>query len=184
MTFAEMLTLRLVRAFRLTGLGLPTIKRVAERATQDFGIPMPFVSRRFRTDGQKVFIELREQPAANDEPLLSKRERKVIEVLTGQHQFAEVVEPSLFANVDWQDDLASTWWPLGHDHAVVLDPKVLFGAPRIKGTSIPTAALARAVSAEGGGPEAIEAVAAWFDTPPANVSEAVDFEDRWLKQAA
>lgn len=50
-TFTELLTLRLVRGFRAAGLGLRTIRMVAERAAADFDLPMPFVSKRFRTDG-------------------------------------------------------------------------------------------------------------------------------------
>ena len=184
LTFAELLTLRLVKGFKGVGLSLPTIKRVAARASADFGITMPFVSRRFRTDGRKVFIELREEPPANDEPAITGRERKLIEVLSGQHQFADVVEPSLFANVDWQDDLVSRWWPLGKSCAVNLDPGIIFGAPHIANTRVPTSAIADAVRAEGGGEEAIRAVAEWHGMTPDQVLDAVRFEIEWLKRAA
>lgn len=184
LTFAELLTLRLVKAFKAAGLGLPTIKRVAERAAADFGLAMPFVSRRFRTDGRKVFIELKEQAADSDKSMITKRERNLIEILTGQHQFADIVEPSLFANVDWQEDLASRWWPLGKSHAVVLDPKVVFGAPHIGGTRIPTDIIAAAVRAEGGGEEAVDAVAKWHDLEPGQIRDAVRFETAWFKRAA
>lgn len=184
LTFAELLTLRLVKAFKAAGLALPTIKRVAERAASDYGLAMPFVSRMFHTDGRKVFIELQQEPAANDEPAITERERKLIEVLTGQHQFAEVVEPSLFANVDWQDDLASRWWPLGKSCAVILDPQVVFGAPHIEGTRVPTEVIAAAVRAEGGGGAAIQAVAEWHHLTPQQIQDAVRFETEWFKRAA
>lgn len=183
LTFAELLTLRLVRAFRNSGLGLPTIKRVASRAAEEYGLATPFVSRRFRTDGRKVFIELwREEPSA-DAPGLPRRERELIEVLTGQRAFADVVEPSLFANVDWHDDLASRWWPMGKDSAVLLDPAVAFGAPRIARTGVLTAVVAGAVRAEGGGSEAVEAVADWYGVSSEGVQDAVRFETDWLAQA-
>lgn len=183
LTFAELLTLRLVRAFRNSGLGLPTIKRVALRAAEDYGFAMPFISRRFRTDGRKVFMELRGEEPGGEAPGIRRHEREMIEVLTGQRAFADVVEPSLFANVDWQDDLASRWWPMGKNGAVVLDPAVAFGAPRIARTGVPTAVLAEAVRAEGGGPEAVEAVAGWYGVPPGSVEDAVRFETDWLKAA-
>ena len=66
LTFAELLTLRLVRAFRDTGLALPTIKRVAVKAAEDYGLATPFVTRHFRTDGRKVFVELRREQAGGD----------------------------------------------------------------------------------------------------------------------
>ena len=184
LTFAEMLSLRLVRGFRKAGLALPTIKRVAQRAAEDFGFAVPFVSRRFRTDGRKVFIELQSEAPANDEPAIPRQERELIEVLTGQKAFQQVVEPSLFANVEWDDDLASRWWPLGKDKSVLLDPQVLFGAPRVAETSVPTAVLATAVRAEGGGPGAVDAVADWYGVTPQQVEDAINFETEWLRKAA
>lgn len=184
LTFAELLTLRLVRAFRQHNLGLPTIKRVAERAAQDFDLATPFISKRFRTDGRKVFIELRAETPADDTAGIPRRERELIEVLTGQRAFADVVEPSLFANVDWNADLASRWWPLGKDRSVNLDPRVMFGAPRVADTSVPTAALAAAVRAEGGGEAAADAVAGWYGVSPDHVMDAVRFETEWLSKAA
>jgi len=184
LTFAELLTLRLVRAFRETKLSLQTIKRVAERASADFGLPMPFISRQFRTDGRKVFLELNVKPSGNDEPALSKRERELIEVLTGQRAFAEVVEPSLFANVEWDEGLAARWWPMSKGHSVILDPAVSFGAPHIADTGVPTTALATAVRAEGGGQEAVAAVAEWYGVTPANVADALRFETEWLARVA
>jgi hypothetical protein len=59
LTFPELLTLRLVKGFRGAGLGLRTIKRVAEVAAREYGTPLPFVTTRFRTGGRRVFIELR-----------------------------------------------------------------------------------------------------------------------------
>ena len=184
LTFPEMLTLRLVRAFRKAGLGLPVIKRVSQLAAEHYGVPLPFVSRRFRTDGRKIFLELRTEPEGTEAKAIPPRERRIIEVLTGQDNFAEVVEPSLFANVDWQDDLAARWWPLRQDHAVVLDPEIMFGAPHLDGTSVPTGAVASAVKAEGGGKEAVSSVAEWFGISEAAVADAVQFETEWLKQAA
>lgn len=183
LTFAELLTLRLVRAFRQHKLGLPTIKRVAERAARDFDLDTPFISKRFRTDGRKVFIEMQAEVPANDEAGIPRRERELIEVLTGQRAFADVVEPSLFANVDWHEDLASRWWPLGRGRSVNLDPRVMFGAPRVADTSVPTAALAAAVRAEGGGEMAAGVVAEWYGVSPDQVADATRFETEWLKAA-
>jgi len=184
LTFPEMLTLRLVKGFRGAGLSLRTIKRVAAAAAADLGTPTPFVSKRFRTDGRKVFVELQHAAPANDEPKLPKRERELIEVLTGQRAFAEVVEPSLFRNLEWDDEIAARWWPLGQGRAVVLDPATAFGAPRIAGTRVLTATVADAVRAEGGGLEGIAAVAAWQGITAEQARDAVAFETAWLRRAA
>ena len=184
LTFAEMLTLRLVKAFKGAGLGLPTIRRVAEHAAADFGVDTPFVSRRYRTDGRKVLIEIRNEPICGGEPEIASRERRLIDALSGQHQFAEFVEQSLFSNVEWQDDLVSRWWPLGKSCAVNLDPQVVFGAPHVTGTRVPTRVIAEAVKAEGGGDAAADAVAEWYGLSPQHVRDALRFETEWFRPAA
>lgn len=183
-TFAELLTLRLVKAFRDVKLGLPVIRRVAERAAADYDLTMPFASRRFRTDGRKVFIELQRDQPGNDEAGVPARERELIEVLTRQRNFADIVEPSLFANVDWDGDSASRWWPMGKAQSIVLDPAIRFGASRIDGTGVPTSAVAAAVRAEGGSETALKAVADWYGVPLEGVQDAMRFETEWLSKAA
>lgn len=183
LTFAELLTLRLVRAFRDLKFGLPTIKRIAEQAAADYDLAAPFASRRFRTDGVRVFIELQTVKPGNDEPGIPRHERELIEVLTRQRNFADVVEPSLFANVEWDGDDAARWRPMGQGTSVVLDPLVSFGAPRIDGTGVPTAAIAAAVRAEGSGDAAMQAVADWYGVPAAGVRDALRFETEWLSAA-
>ena len=184
LTFPEMLTLRLVKGFRDARLGLRTIKRVAEVAAADYGAPLPFVTRRFRTDGRRIFVELQHAPPANDEPGMPRRERELIEVLSGQRAFADIVEPSLFQNVEWTDDIAARWWPLGRDRQVVLDPGTLFGTPHLAGTRVPTETVAAAIKAEGGGEAAIDAIARWHGISPAAARDALAFQDSWFRQAA
>jgi uncharacterized protein (DUF433 family) len=184
LTFLEMLTLRLVKGFRGAGLSLRTIKRVAQVAAEEFDLPNPLVTRKFRTDGRKVLLEVVDMQPANDGPALPPRERKLIDILSRQQEFADIVEPSLFQNVDWDQDLASRWWPLGLNRAVVLDPGLLFGAPHISGTRVPSAVIASAVHAEGGGEQAIRAVAEWHGITPRQVRDAMEFETAWLGRAA
>ena len=181
LTFREMLTLRMVRGFRRQRLGLPTIKKIADIAAREYGESLPFTSKRFRTDGRKIFVELSVRPTSDGEDAIPARERRLIEVLTGQENFAGVVEASLFADVDWEGDFASRWWPLGHGRRVTLDPEILFGAPHVNGARISTTTIAKAVTAEGGGPIAEEAVSKWFGVSREAVSDACYFEASWLK---
>nr|WP_294563172.1 DUF433 domain-containing protein [uncultured Rhodopila sp.] len=170
--FEELLTLLLVEAFHRRGLSLSKIKRAAARAKDVYKIENPFASAKFRSDGNKAFIDLA--------PKTKGRERELIDVLSDQHQFREVVEPSLYKDVVFLGDRAGEWWPLGKDHSVVLDPRRQFGSPHIKGTGIRTDVIAQMVGAEGGGPAAIAAAADWFGLGREQVADAVDFEGRWL----
>ncbi len=80
--------------------------------------------------------------------------------------------------------MAARWWPLGRARAVVLDPATMFGAPRVAATRVPTATIAAAVAAEGGGDAAVLAVGEWHGLKAAQVCDAVEFETVWLKRAA
>ncbi|HEY5301118.1 MAG TPA: hypothetical protein VIJ55_10620 [Acetobacteraceae bacterium] len=67
---------------------------------------------------------------------------------------------------------------------MLLDPRVLFGAPRLADTNVPTAAVAAAVAAEGGGDVAITAVADWYGVSFQAALDAVRYETEWLAEAA
>ena len=108
---------------------------------------------------------------------MPRRERELIEVLSGQRAFADIVEPSLFQNVESTDDIAARWWPLGRDRQVVLDPGTLFGTPHLAGTRVPTETVAAAIKAEGGGEAAIDAIARWHGISPAAARDALAFQD-------
>ncbi len=172
-TFEELLTLRLVRAFRDKGLGLPTIKKAAQIAAQRYELQNPFITRAFRSDGRAIFLDLKEQgkvPA--DEGVL-------INALTGQQQFRDVVEPSLFRDVVFAGDIPGRWYPQGKDRSVVIRPDRAFGAPHLDGTRIRTDVVADAVAAEGGDDAAVVAVAEWFRLKPDQVRDAVAAEEEW-----
>jgi uncharacterized protein (DUF433 family) len=172
--FEELLTLLLVEAFHRKGLSLPKIKKAAARARDVYQLENPFASAQFRSDGNKTFIDLA--------PRGRGKERELVDLLSDQRQFHEIVEPSLFKDVVFMGERAGEWWPLGKDHSVVLDPRRQFGAPHIKGTGVRTDVIAQMVTAEGGGAEAVAATADWFGLGRDQVVDAVEFEGRWLAE--
>lgn len=178
LTFEELLTLRLVRAFRDKGLGLPTIRKAAQVAAERFGQNNPFITKAFRSDGRSVFLELEEQSA------VPGQERVLINALSGQQQFRDVVEPSLFRDLVFVGDSPGKWFPLGQSHSVVIRPDHAFGSPHIDGTGIRTDVLADAVTAEGGDDHAVDSVAGWFKISKAQVLDAVAVEKAWHPEAA
>ncbi len=174
--FEELLTLLLVEAFHRKGLSLPKIKKAAARARDVYQLENPFASAQFRSDGNKTFIDLA--------PRGRGKERELVDLLSDQRQFHEIVEPSLFKDVVFMGERAGEWWPLGKDHSVVLDPRRQFGAPHIKGTGVRTDVIADAVAAEGGGDVAIRSVASWFGLKEEQVRAADQAETEWRTRAA
>lgn len=172
--FEQLLTLLLVKTFKDKGLGLPTIKRAAARAREVYGTPNPFITKQFRSDGNRVFVDFQ----------VRGRERELIDVLSDQREFREIVEPSLFKDVVFVGDDAGEWWPMGRDRSVVLDPRRQFGAPHIAGKGVRTDVVAQAYVAEGCDDRAVHAVADWYELTPREVFDAVEFEGAWQRQAA
>jgi uncharacterized protein (DUF433 family) len=170
--FEQLLTLLLVSAFNRGGLGLPNINKAAAKARQLYGTENPFVSKHFRSDGNRVFIEL--APASRG------RERHMIDLLSDQHQFREIVEPSLFKDVVFVGNRAGEWRPLGLGRTVSVNPRVQFGAPHIAGTGVRTDVVAQMHNAEGGDESAMVAVQDWFGLSPEQVADAIEFEGKWL----
>ncbi len=173
--FEELLTLLLVRAFHAKGLSLVKIKKAALRARDIYKLANPFASAMFRSDGNKTFIDLALGTRGRD--------RQLIDLLSDQGQFREVVEPSLYKDVVFVDGMAGEWWPIGQGHSVVLDPRRQFGAPHIKGTGVRTDVVADMVAAEGGDSNAVAAAADWFGIGCDQVADAVDFETRFLESS-
>lgn len=177
-SFEELLTLRLVHAFRERGLGLPTIKKAANAAVTRYGVNNPFVTRAFRTDGRQVFLELEQDGA------LPSQDRVLVHALSGQQQFVDVVEPSLFQDVVFVGDVPGQWFPIGKDRSVVIQPGRAFGAPHIVGTGLRTEVVADAVAAEGDGDFGMRTVAEWFSLTEQQVRDAVEAEEKWRNRKA
>jgi uncharacterized protein (DUF433 family) len=168
--FDQLLTLLLVKAFKDKGLGLPTIKKAAARASVVYRLDNPFVSQQFRSDGNHVFVDMEHA---------SGRERELINILSDQREFRAIVEPSLFRDIVFLRDRPAEWWPLQQAHSVLLAPNRQFGAPHVAGTGVRTDVLAEAVAAEGSDEMAEMAVADWFGVTRDQVVEAVYFEGPW-----
>lgn len=172
LSFEQLLTLLLVQAFHKKGLSLPKIKQAASMARTLYGVENPFVTRQFRSDGNKVFLDLAEDTHG--------KERQLIDLFSHQREFHEFVEPSLFRDVVFTGNQAGEWRPLGLKRSVTVSPSKQFGAPHIVGTGVRTDVVAEMVNAEGGDDAAKVAAAEWFGLSAEQVADAVEFEGEWL----
>ncbi|MDP9414451.1 MAG: DUF433 domain-containing protein [Pseudomonadota bacterium] len=163
--FRDLLEARIVRGFRQLHIGLPTIRACLDYAREVVHDDHPFSTRRFKSDGRRLFLE------AMDGRLIDLKER--------QHVFKRIVEPS-FVDLDFDADAASRWWLLPNKKTIVLDPARSFGQPIVAETGVPTARLAQAVEAEG----SVERVAQLYELKPALVRDAITFERKKVEKLA
>lgn len=170
LTFLELIELLFIRAFRSEGVSMQAIRKAAERAAIQFHTDYPFAVKRFDTDGKHIFATLREETS----------DLELIEEL-GKGQFAfDHIKP-LFRKIDYDSGLdALSYWPLGHNGRVVLNPHRAFGKPIDNETGIPTEVLYGAMQAEGGQEPA--AVADMFEIPIEAVNAAIHYESALREQ--
>ena len=99
-------------------------------------------------------------------------ERRLLDIMTDEWAFPNVVEPSLFESVVYEDDIAIRLRPFTEFPTIIVDPRFALGRPVVEPGHIPTSTLAAAFLAEGD----VEAVADWYGTNDAAVTQSVGFE--------
>jgi len=162
--FHDLLEIRFVDTFREYGVSLQAIRMASLSAKELFESPYPFTCRNFRTDGHSIFAKVYEATG----------EEKLIELTKKQYVMREVISPSLYAGIEFQEDIAVKWYPIARKKSVVLNPKISFGKPVIEEFGVPTSALYEAFRVE----EDKKFVARIYGVSVGAVSDAIEFEER------
>lgn len=165
LSFHDLLEIRFVHAFRHHGVSLQAIRRASTHAREMFQQPYPFTCKRFQTDGRSIFASVLQE--TGDESLLDLVKR--------QYAFTQVIKPSLYRGIEYDNDKALRWYPLSRNQHVVLDPMRNFGKPILTGSGMTVDAIVSAWHAEG---QDTRSVAAIYEVPLAEVEAAIQFEQR------
>jgi uncharacterized protein (DUF433 family) len=162
--FLGLVEARFVDHFRKHGLSLQTIRKAAMKMRLDWDDLHPFANGKFRTDGKHIMLE-----ASEDEG-----DKKLLNILTDEFVFPEIIEQSLFSTVVYVDQVAKKILPFPDLKLVEINPVFSMGRPIVTQGNIPTETLANAFRANADVPE----IAKWFDTTEQAVKEAIAFENR------
>ncbi len=158
--FEDLVSMRIVAALRAAGFTGPRIRDMEQWLRKMTKSQRPFATETLWTGQGHVYVEL--------------RERLVAASSAGQLAFTimrDYIIPVHGLAFDAETRLAKSWEPVPN---VVLQPQVQFGAPCIKGTRIPTRAIAGMI--EAGDPK--EWVASAYGLSPESVEEACGWERR------
>lgn len=163
--FRDLLEIRFVKEFVRSGVHLSVVRAAIRNASELFGTAYPLTTLRFLTDGKRIFHEALEA---------EKAEGALTDVAARQYVFDSIIRPALYVGIEYHDDgSARRWFPL-KNKAIVLDPRIGFGAPVLTDYGVPIDTIAAAVVAEG----SVGRAARLFDVPRAVVSLAMRFEQR------
>ena len=146
---------------RAGGVKLSVIRTAYDYVRNSLGVAYPFIQERFFSQGVDLLIEV----AGNSEILASASR-------PGQIAWREAVEA--YGNqFDYDQHLSLIWYPRGRVRNVIVDPRISFGRPTIKGTGIPT----ESVAAQLGAGDKAEDIARDFNITPQQVEDARWFEE-------
>lgn len=164
--FRDLLELRTVARFVDQGVSLRVIRATIDVARAYLG-DYPLHSRRFLTDGKRIFLQAVER--AGEEP-------RLLDVRRRQFVFEDIIRPSLFGGIEYAaDGQALRWFPLPRSRQVVLDPQIQFGEPVVAEAGVPSDAVYAAYLAEG---KDVARVARLYAISPSAVQAAVRFEQQ------
>lgn len=164
--FRDLLEARLVAAFVKHGVSLKVIRATIDAASHHFGTDYPLTQQAFLTDGKRIFLDAIEANTG---------EEKIIDVVRKQYVFSDIIKPSLYAGIEYDEDGATRWFPLENKKTIVLDPERQFGTPIVADSGIPTDTIYASYLAE---ERDVPLVARIFNISSHSVSDAVEFEER------
>ncbi len=160
--FLDLVELRCVDAFIKAGVTWPTMRKAREAASKSLRTEHPFCTARFSTDGRAVFLKL--EPMEGDPGLL--------DIVSKQRYFEKIMRPLIRQLEFARAGTLSRWWPLGMDHAVVLDPHRSFGRPIVDAAGVPTDVLSQALQVN----RDLEEVCRWYEVSKEEALDVKEFE--------
>lgn len=132
LSYLQLVEVAFVATFRRLGVSLQRIRKARDYLAQVFVTEYPFAEGRFLTEGRHVLLMLQsvEPDAELDHMVVADR--------AGQLAWQPLIG-ARFAEFEYELGLALKWHVGGGESAVLIDPRVSFGAPAVRG--VPTWAI-------------------------------------------
>jgi hypothetical protein len=178
-SFKDLIEIMCVSGFLEAGVRWPRLRKAYERAADVLEADHPFATRHFLTDGYSV--------------LLKVNDRLLLDLISNQFSLFEVLRPYLRTDgLDFADEFASRWWPMGKRKPVFIDGRLSFGQPVVT-EGVPTIILYSAYLAErryrNGSTthttigqtidqKTVRYVADWYSITSPSVRAAIEYEAR------
>jgi uncharacterized protein (DUF433 family)/DNA-binding transcriptional MerR regulator len=127
LTYVQLTEVAFVATFRALGVPLKSIRRAHAYLCEALDTEHPFAEHRFQTEGAHVLLQLSEL-----HPDLADVGEMIIADRAGQVAWKGMLAER-FAEFDYEHGIATRWHVAGPDSSVVIDARIAFGTPTIKG---------------------------------------------------
>ncbi len=165
LTYLQLIETAVVATLRQTGMKLKDIARAHAYLISRSGYQFPFAQAKFKTDGVDILLE-----DFSEDGLVSK-DKMIAANHGGQLVWSEAIYARFREFEYGKEGLVDRWQVTGETGHVIIDPRVAYGAPHVRG--IPTWVLRdRWKMGEGLGDISDD-----FDLPKPLVEEALSFEN-------
>lgn len=129
LSYYELIEVAFVATFRRLGISLQKIRAARDYAARELRSDFPFVQYAWKTEGSHLMLRMHDITGDVEAG------KMVAADMNGQVAWEGVVADR-FTEFDYQDDIAVVWHVARRGNPVLIDPRVAFGAPSVRG--IPT----------------------------------------------
>lgn len=158
-TFVDLIEVATIGKLRRRGFSLKRVRQINAYCRVYLQEPRPLVTQKFKVAGKDIFLNTDFDVLVN------------VGYEAGLMAWREVLEPFL-EDVEYENELARRWWPLGKDHTVVVDPDYGFGLPVVEGIGVRTEIIAERHVAG----DSVEEITYDFGVTPEQIEDALLWE--------
>lgn len=165
LSYMELIEVAVVSTLRKIGLTLRRIKDAREYISNRLKCEYPFATYRFKTDGRHVLLDYQQVEKKKGKGML-------LDASQGGQLVWEEIVGGLLKEFEYERalGLALRWHVAGLDRQIIIDPRVSFGSPSVKG--VPTWIIKGRWDAG----EPVKEISEDFSLSEANIAEALTFE--------
>jgi uncharacterized protein (DUF433 family)/DNA-binding transcriptional MerR regulator len=163
LSYLQLIEVAVVAAFRKMGVPMKNIRAAREYAAHSLKCEFPFATYNFKENAKHLFLDSKELDDVHPGSVVATDQG-------GQLEWENVI--GRLQEFDYEDDhgIALKWHVAGRGSPILIDPRISFGTPAIKGT--PTWIIKGRWDAG----ETDSDIAEDFGIDPSDVKEALKFE--------
>jgi uncharacterized protein (DUF433 family) len=127
LSYMQLIELAVVAAFRKAGIPLKGIRATREYVSNEFQSEFPFAEYRFKSDGKRLLMDYQQVAGAKGRGKLLRPDQG------GQLAWEEIL--GRLQEFEYERrGIVVRWHLAGPNSLIVIDPRIAFGAPAVRGT--------------------------------------------------